>query len=137
MKFSFLKTEVFLDFWFFAFIGIFLLMGLDMVMIMSAALIHELGHIVATTLLGGRIERLTTFGLAINMQASFDRIGTFRRDFLAVLAGPAFGLIAMFIALAFGKFQFAMINLVLTAFNLLPIEGLDGKSLVDIMKNSK
>jgi stage IV sporulation protein FB len=104
--------------------------------IFSAALIsctvHEMGHIAAIRLLGGRIEeiRLTLAGAAIRRGG--DAFSYFE-ELLAALAGPASGF-AFSAACAYlyrlngsGRVSgLAGTSLILSVFNLLPAPPLDG-----------
>lgn len=89
--------------------------------VLLAALLHEAGHILALRLTGGRVlsVQLHAFGArieAVPMEPC--------RAAICALAGPAAGALAM---LAWRWFpELALAGLLQTAFNLLPINPLDG-----------
>lgn len=86
-----------------------------------AAAIHETGHILAIRFRGGRIRRLVLgAGGARLVTDPMDPV----RELVCALAGPAAG------ALTIAAWRFfpelALVGLVQTAFNLLPVYPLDG-----------
>lgn len=93
--------------------------------IVSAA-VHETAHILAAALLGEKIARvrLNLFGAEITRQS---RHG-YQQDIIISLAGPIanLALFLFFAALSGMQNKWTLANLVLGAFNLLPIEPLDG-----------
>ena len=99
---------------------------------LAACTLHELGHVAAVRLLGGRVSmlRLTCVGAELRLSARYP-LGA-GRQLLAALAGPAVNLLlAPAVAGAAarwgeGAFLFAGLNLALGAFNLLPVAQLDG-----------
>ena len=113
--------------------GFFLVTGLMVLLfplrflagIFLAALVHELGHIMAIRLTGGRIlaVRLQAFGARI--EAAPMEPG---RAAVCALAGPAAGAMTM---LAWRRFpELGLAGLVQTVFNLLPVYPLDGGQVV-------
>ena len=93
--------------------------------IVLAAAIHELGHILALGLCGGKIRcfRLRIGGA--NIIAAPLPPG---RELLCILAGPGFGALTI---LAWRVFpELAAAGLLQTVFNLLPLPGLDGCRMV-------
>ena len=89
--------------------------------VLLAALIHELGHLLALKLAGGRVLsiRLRSFGARI--EAAPMSPG---RTALGALAGPAAGALPIFAYKTFP--ELALAGLVQTVFNLLPVYPLDG-----------
>ena len=87
---------------------------------------HELGHILALRLLGQRITGLCfdVRGLCIRYDGSCTPAG----HILAALAGPVGGAVYALVGLTDIDWldQSAGLSLLLTAFNLLPLEPLDG-----------
>lgn len=94
-----------------------------------ACAMHELGHFVAIACLGGTVTqfRLTAVGGEITLERGL----SYGRELSAAAAGPLTNLLscALFGFLPGGAL-FAGIHLVLGAFNLLPLEGLDGGRMV-------
>ena len=94
-----------------------------------AVIIHELGHLAAMRACGVRADgmRITAFNIIINER---DRHGVSSvRDFIITLAGPLANLTAYGVLLPFSS-VFALVNLFIGLFNLLPVSGLDGGQLV-------
>ena len=89
--------------------------------VLLAALIHELGHLLALKIAGGRVLsiRLRSFGARI--EAAPMSPG---RTALCALAGPAAGALTIFAWKFFP--ELALAGLVQTVFNLLPVYPLDG-----------
>lgn len=89
-----------------------------------AAMLHELGHAVAIVCLGGKIAciRLHAAG-AVIVQGKWLSNG---RECAVALAGPAMGLSAAMVFAFLRQPMCAGANLLLSAFNLLPILPLDG-----------
>ena len=113
--------------------GFFLVTGLMVLLfpvrfllgVFLAAFIHEMGHILAIRLTGGRIlaVRLQAFGARI--EAAPMEPG---RAAVCALAGPAAGAMTM---LTWRRFpELGLAGLVQTVFNLLPVYPLDGGQVV-------
>lgn len=93
-----------------------------MTVLLSAA-VHELGHFLVLTLLGARVRRFHVGILGAVMEADTARL-SYGGELLAVLAGPGANLL---MALACGgRDALVGANVVLCAFNLLPLPPLDG-----------
>ena len=96
-------------------------------MIVSAAVLHELGHLGMLRLLGAGILALRVGILGAVLEADCRNL-SYGRELAAVLAGPAVNLLCACLLARFAPEQQTLIgiHLVLGGFNLLPIRPLDG-----------
>ena len=100
-----------------------------------AALIHELFHILAFSLLSSRCTLRFSFS---GMRLSGSRTLSYLEEMLVALAGPLGNLLLFVLfSLIFGReeylFIFGIINLFSALLNLLPIESLDGYRIADCL----
>lgn len=96
--------------------------------VLGAAAVHEWGHWVVLRLLGAEVTGFRLSVLGAVLETDSGRL-SYGRELAAVLAGPAGNLLAALVltAAARGRWPAAVgANLVLCAFNLLPIRPLDG-----------
>lgn len=96
--------------------------------VLGAAAVHEWGHWVVLRLLGAEVTGFRLSALGAVLETDSGRL-SYGRELAAVLAGPAGNLLAALAltAAARGRWPAAVgANLVLCAFNLLPIRPLDG-----------
>ena len=96
--------------------------------VLSAAAVHELGHWLVLWSLGAAVTgfRLSALGAVLETDSGYLSYG---RELAAVLAGPGANLLAALALAALGggeRFAAVGANVVLCAFNLLPIQPLDG-----------
>lgn len=96
--------------------------------VLGAAAVHELGHCAALWVQGTGIAGLRIGIFGAELEA--DRRGlSYAGDLAAVLAGPAANLLCALALASLGGGRWAVLigaNLVLCAFNLLPVRPLDG-----------
>ncbi len=105
-------------------------------MTFAAALLHELGHMVALYLCGAHIYGVTVLPFGAVIRSDAERL-SYKREALCAAAGPLAGLTA---ALASGllcaifhdrySLFFCACNLTLSGINLLPVQSLDGWRMV-------
>jgi len=98
-----------------------------------AILIHELAHIAAVRICGGKIDGVDVrvFGIRINVPEL--KLLSYKKEIIIAAAGPVAGIIAAIsgaaAASAFGLKNteyFVGVNIVITAINLIPVFPLDG-----------
>ncbi len=116
------------SFWLSAAVVLLLGMGKQYVLLMAAALLHELGHGTIILLYGNTIEsvRLIPCGIDIRYREQHFSYGA---DILIALAGPLANLLtAVLLSVCLGDeaAYFIGLNLLLCFFNLLPLYPLDG-----------
>lgn len=95
--------------------------------VLSAAILHELGHWAALRLLGARLLSLRLGALGAVMETDSGRL-SYGGELAAVLAGPGTNLLCALVLSALGPGTEALVgaHLILGAFNLLPVRPLDG-----------
>ena len=91
-----------------------------------ACLIHELGHVAAALAFGGRADRLSRTVVGAELRIAYPAPLSYGRESLVALAGPAANLLAGGAALALGCYLPAALSFGIGAFNLMPIQPLDG-----------
>ena len=99
-----------------------------LVTVLGAAVFHELGHWTVLHLLGAKAAALWLSVLGAAMEVDSGRL-SYGGELAAVLAGPAANLLAALVLTARGGERWPAAvgaNLVLCAFNLLPVRPLDG-----------
>jgi stage IV sporulation protein FB len=96
-------------------------------MILAAAVLHELGHLVVLWLLRAKILALRVGILGAVLETDCRRL-TYGGELAAVLAGPVMNLLSACFLSRFAPEQetFIGIHLALGGFNLLPVRPLDG-----------
>lgn len=102
----------------------------------AAVVVHECGHAAVIRLCGGKIQRvrLTAFGIEL---ISHTALFSYPKDLAVHASGPFAGLLAAVVSALIARvthneafYVFAGANLVLSAFNLLPVNSLDGGGCV-------
>lgn len=95
---------------------------------LGAAVCHELGHIAAMRILGGRLGTIIVGPAGAVIEG--EDLGTYK-NILCVLAGPAAGLLPMLFVKSFP--EFAICAFLLTAYNLMPLYPLDGGRILRLL----
>ena len=96
--------------------------------VLGAAAVHELGHWAVLRLLGAEVTCVRLSALGAVLETDSTRL-SYGGELAAVLAGPAANLLAAILLTAWGRGRLPVAvgaNLVLCAFNLLPVRPLDG-----------
>ncbi len=120
---------------FFLMLGGALLLGAVEVLplISLAALLHEMGHLLALRVFGVGVEGIyfTAFGMEIRADTRFL---PYQKDMICTLAGPLVNLLsAVVLARLAGDYLLAGANLLEGVFNLLPLTGLDGARALHLL----
>lgn len=137
MKFKFLGTEVYISFLFMAVVTIMLAIDKTGFMLPSlfAVIIHEAGHLFAMWVLDVAPKQIKLIPASVQITADITR--RYKTDMAVSLCGPLTNLV-LFGVLYFNFISFkndavlayALINLIIGAFNLLPVTGLDGGTIL-------
>lgn len=97
-------------------------------MILSLA-VHELSHILALRLCKGRVIGFSSGGLGFRLRYASGNLSA-RARLAIVSAGAIANLVLAAVGLVLKCYRLVAVNIVLAAFNLLPIRGLDGGELL-------
>ena len=102
-----------------------------LVSVLLATALHECGHLAILRLFRVPVEGLHLTALGAVLYAKGAQRLSYGRELLVTLAGPATNLLCALLAGAFAKYWaalyvFAGANVILCAYNLLPIQPLDG-----------
>jgi stage IV sporulation protein FB len=137
MKFRLFDTEIYISFLFSAAVTIMLLTDKTGYMLpaLFAIILHEMGHLFMMWILECSPKRIKLIPASVQITAPFQK--RYRNDFLVSVSGPAVNILLFltlyFNYLAFGNevtLYFALLNLVIGVFNLLPVKGLDGGTIL-------
>lgn len=137
MRFKFLETEIYISFLFSAIICAMLAFdktGLILPVIIAVAL-HEAGHLFTMWLTGSAPKEIRLIPASVQIISSMQR--SREKEILVALSGPAVNLI-LFLSFYFNYVAFdneqslyySLINLIIGLFNLLPVTGLDGGTIL-------
>lgn len=137
MKFKLFDTEIYISFLFAATVTIMLLTDKTGYMLpaLFAIVLHELSHLFMMWLLECAPKRIKLIPASVQITAPFQK--RYRNDILVAAAGSSVNIL-LFLTLYFNylafrnevTFYFALLNLVIGGFNLLPVKGLDGGTIL-------
>lgn len=102
-----------------------------------ACIIHELGHILVMCWCGIPPKQIIFYGAGIKIIPNYEKIVSLKQDFFVLIAGSLTNIILF--ALLYGFFHskfyfaiFAIINLIIGIFNLIPFKYFDGGRIIDL-----
>lgn len=125
------KIRVSIDFWFVAVITLMLILFPESraAVCFAMCILHEAGHLTAMLICGKKAEavKLGYFGMKIVTERKF--MPPSKEAFIA-FAGPLISLIFCLFFYFSDRYDYAVINLGLAVFNLLPVTALDGGHIV-------
>lgn len=136
IKFRLFDIDFSLNFTFFAVIAIIEVLSHNLILIFSTScLIHELGHITAIYLFSGRIKAVNFSGTGIRIIPDKSRYIAEIYEIIILLAGPCANIFFFIFLKIFlpDCENFAILNLSLAIFNLLPFTFLDGGSIISCL----
>ncbi len=137
MKFKILGTNVYISFLFTAVITVMLATDRTGMILptLFAVMIHELGHLLAMWALDCAPKQVKLIPASIQITSEFSK--RYRNDIIIALCGPLVNLV-IFLALYTNHLVFkneitlcyALLNLIVFCFNILPVSGLDGGTIL-------
>lgn len=99
-----------------------------------ALTLHELGHIAAIKICGGKISKIVFSAIGINIKAQlYGDINNSKRLFVAA-AGPLANAAAFFVFAPYNS-DISKICIAIALYSLIPLEGFDGGDILDIFIN--
>lgn len=136
----FKRISVAFDFSFFAAMALIMLLSrTNIIWGLAACLWHELGHLVVMGIKGASVKKVLFYGAGIKIipDKTFE-FADFRTELSVLLAGSAANFTAaagLWLCDDLRLKLFAVINAMIGAFNLLPVQSLDGgKAIVSIIR---
>lgn len=140
-EFRFRNMTAAFDFSFFAAVALTAVLGGGYAAIGLAACIwHELGHLAVMKITGIPVKKAVFYGAGIKIvtdrQLEYSRFGI---GFAVLIAGSAANFAAAAVLYRCGSMDirlFAAVNLVIGAFNLLPLQNLDGGKIIILLIRS-
>lgn len=137
MKFKLFGTEIYISFLFGAVITLMLATdktGLA-VPTLFAIFMHELGHLFCMWILDTAPKSVRLIPASVQITKNFGV--SYKKDISVAICGPAVNLV-LFFSLYFNYLAFknqttlcyALLNLIICIFNLLPVKGLDGGTII-------
>ncbi len=139
MKFKFLGTEIYVSFLFTATIAFLLATDRTGLFLPTffAALIHEAGHLLCLWACDCQPKAIRLLPTAVQIVNGFTK--SIRHDAAISLCGPCANIVvffALYVNYIFTNslwvLNFSLLNLILAVFNLLPVWGLDGGTLLTL-----
>lgn len=129
------------DFSFFAAVALTALLGGGYAAVGLAACIwHELGHLAVMAALDIPVKKVLFYGAGIKIVTDRQlEYAAFKTGFAVLIAGSAANFAAASVLYRFGNADlklFAAVNLVIGAFNLLPLQNLDGGKIIILLIRS-
>jgi len=136
IKFRLSDIRFTFDFTFFALFAVLSLFRFELaITLISACLIHEIGHIIAIYSFNGKISDVHFSALGIKIIPKKSIYLPYCKEIIILFSGPFFNFAFFFISMIISSslIEFAYLNLALGVFNLLPFSRLDGGSILLII----
>ncbi len=112
------------------------ILGQFFILIFSVT-VHEMTHVLVAKLFGVKTRQIILTPLGeIAFMDSFEELHRYKQTWI-VLAGPLINALMGITAFIFGQTKIAGINFMLCAFNMLPINPLDGSRILQIKLSSR
>ncbi|HWP50681.1 MAG TPA: site-2 protease family protein [Clostridia bacterium] len=120
------------DFWFFTVITVAVYFGGDALCLLLAALVHEAGHCLALIATNNGVLQLQLRGCCARIVPYYRRLPGLGQELGILAAGPLAGIVFALLLKPFAP-RIATMSLLLSVFNLLPVRGLDGGSMLRLL----
>lgn len=141
ISFRIFGIKISVDFTFFA--VFFLFMAFDTsgygILGLYACLIHEIGHLICMVIVGTKLGGIIFYASGIKITASERYKLSHQKEFFVLIGGSAINIILFFICyfcsdkLTLKMPVFAIINLLIGLFNLLPVNMFDGGKITELV----
>ncbi len=137
MKLKLLGTEIYISFLFMAVICVMLATDRTGLLLptLFAVLMHEIGHLFAMWVLDCSPKQIKLIPASVQITAPLT--SKYKNDIIIAIIGPIVNLLLFFVLyinfLCFKNsiiLNYALINLLITIFNLMPVIGLDGGTIL-------
>ena len=137
MKLKLLGTEIYISFLFMAVISLMLATDRTGLLLptLFAVLMHEIGHLFAMWVLDCSPKQIKLIPASVQITAPLT--SKYKNDIIIAIIGPIVNLLLFFVLyinfLCFKNsiiLNYALINLLITIFNLMPVIGLDGGTIL-------
>lgn len=140
MRFKLFGTEVYISFLFMGVITLMLCFDKTGLILptLFAVFIHEFGHLFMMWATGEELKKIRLIPASVQIVSSFK--GSYKKDVLVAVSGPMVNFIFFGVFyynyVCFGNrsvLLFSVLNLIIGIFNLLPVKGLDGGTVIYIL----
>ena len=124
------------SFWLLFFLSVCGAFEIDVPALLISCAVHEAGHLAALYALGGCVREVRADLKGIEFKMA--KRGCFKRRDIVLInaAGPLAGLFFALAAYFLHKKDLSGLNLIISLFNLLPFDGLDGGDILREIKNT-
>ncbi len=131
IAFKISNIQLTFEFGFFMTIALFCLLDAPELALSAvcACVIHEGGHIFASSLCDMSIKKIIFWAGGVKIQTE-EKITAISKDIYILLSGPVFNFIAALFYFFAGCYSPFSVNLILGLFNLLPFSNLDGGTIL-------
>ncbi len=137
MKFKLFGCQIYISFFFWAVIAVMIIFDKTGLIVptLLAVFFHETGHLLCMWAKGVPPQKIKLIPTSVQICAP--SLSSFKKDIAVSLCGPLFNIIIFFTLylnfLLYKNYEiliFALINLLIAIFNLLPLKGLDGGKIL-------
>ncbi len=96
---------------------------------MICCVLHEFGHLLVMRLTGCKVKEVSFGAYGMRIDSSGELV-TPKKEALISFGGPMVNIVLIFVGLAFKNPALFSVNIILAGFNLIPVEGTDGYSIL-------